>query len=66
MEVGGPQVNDAGHSGTADRDDYIHVGRSYQPASVHIGSSDYDRVLEQQCAEDKALAVYRLSVRALV
>ena len=66
MEVGGPQVNDAGHSGASDRDDDIYMGWHHQSAAVHHGSGDHDRVLDQQRAENKAFAVHWLSVRTFV
>ena len=60
--MGRTQVNDAGHTGTADRDDYIHLEWHHKPASVRHGSGDYDRILEQQRTEDKAVTVYWFSV----
>ena len=66
MEVGGPQVNHAGHSGTSDSNDDIYMGRHHQSASVHYGSSYYSRILEQQRTEDKALAVRWISLRTAV
>ena len=62
MEVGRPQIDDAGDPGASGGDDYIHLEWHHKPASVRHGSGDYDRILEQQRTEDKAVTVYWFSV----